>query len=167
MLGLCSFAPESRAEYDEYKVKAAFLLNFAKLVTWPGDTPAGGKLVIGLLGDTEGTAVLTRALEGASLGGTPVEVRHLTSIDGSADCRIVFLARDGVVTPESLLAATRGGRVLTVSEMPGFASQGGMINFFPDGRKLRFEINPGAAEREGLKISSRLLALARVVEEGR
>ena len=164
ILGTGMLAGPIAAEYDEYKVKAAFLLNFARLVTWPQDAPGGNAVVIGLIGDAKATRVLAGALEGSDLSGRPVRVRRIAAEGSCGDCRILFLARKGEMTPERLLAITRGEKVLTVSEVPGFASQGGMINFFPDGRKLRFEINPAAAEREGLKISSRLLALARVIE---
>lgn len=160
-------AMAASADYDEYKVKAAFLLNFARLVEWPEDSgPAPGEpLVVGVHGQGDATGDVTRALEEASVDDHPVSVRRLGSPSEMSQCHIVFVAEeDPASAAEWLRASSRG--VLTVGEATGFAGRGGVINFFVDANKLRFEINKNAAERNGLKVSSRLLRLARLVPDG-
>lgn len=154
------------ADYDEYKVKAAFLLNFARLVEWPeGTGPAPGEpLVVGVHGPGAAAGNVTRALEGASVDDHPVSVRGLNAPSQMSNCHIVFVAEEDPAEAAPWLEA-RGHGVLTVGEATGFAGRGGVINFFVEGNKLRFEINKKAAERNGLKVSSRLLRLARLVPD--
>lgn len=155
------------ADYDEYKVKAAFLLNFARLVEWPGDSgPAPGEpLVVGVHGDAEAARNVARALEGASVNDHPVTVRRLGSPSEIPGSHILFVAVEDAGEAAAWLGARGNRAVLTVGEARGFAGRGGVINFFVEGNKLRFEINKKAAERNGLKISSRLLRLARLVPD--
>lgn len=161
-------AMAASADYDEYKVKAAFLLNFARLVEWPEDSgPAPGEpLVVGVHGHDSATENVTRALDGASVDDHPVAVRQLHAPSQMSDCHIVFVAEQDPEGAAEWLASPGSHGVLTVGEATGFAGRGGVINFFVDGSKLRFEINKKAAERNGLKVSSRLLRLARLVPDG-
>jgi len=157
------------ADYDEYKVKAAFLLNFARLVEWPeGSRPDPGEpLVVGVHGRGSAADNVTRALDDASVGDHPVAVRELDVPAEMSACHIVFVAEEDPEGAAEWLESPGSRGVLTVGEAAGFAGRGGVINFFVEGNKLRFEINKKAAERNGLKVSSRLLRLARLVPDGR
>lgn len=161
---LWMLAPAARAE-SEFDVKAAYLLNFAKLVEWPASAFSGGKgpLVIGVVGRASVSDDLARTFAGASANGHPVEVRRVSAGDGGAlaACHLIFLAEsehgDGV------LAAVQGRPVLVVGETEDFARRGGAIGFVKDGGTLKFEANPKAAARNGLTVSAKLLRVARGV----
>lgn len=150
---------------DEYEVKAAFLLNFARLVEWPRNSaPAPGTpLVIAIVGENSGSKTVSKRLETTRVDGLTVEVRAIEEPSDLTGCHIVFFARGA--DRGDMLDAAEGRSILTVGESDDFARNGGIINFFSEGKKLRFQINPQEAKAAGLKISSRLLRLARLVEE--
>jgi len=77
---------------------------------------------------------------------------------------MIFISKSDRARLAEILPRLSGRQILTVSEAPGFASRGGIINFYLEGNKVRFEINPAAARRDGLKISSQLLNLGKIVE---
>ena len=153
------------ASNDEYRLKAAFLLNFAKLVEWPESTaPApGAPLVLAVVGSAGVRESIAAGLSGADVAGHPVVVRGIDEPSDVAGCHIVFVS-EGEGDATALVAAARGSSALSVGESRDFARLGGVINFFQEDRKLRFEINPDAADRAGLRISSRLLGLARLID---
>jgi YfiR/HmsC-like len=165
-LALGLWAAPLGAAPDDYGTKAAFLLNFAKLVRWPdGAAPAAGApLVIGVAGEPGVVASIASGLEGARLRDHPIEVRALSGPDEIGGCQIVFATGSDPEAAAAWSLAARGSGALLVGEASGFAASGGAINFFVENDRLRFEINPRAADREGLKISSRLLRLARLVD---
>ncbi len=78
-------------------------------------------------------------------------------------CQLVFISKSESRRIDSILPVLGSHPVLTVSEVEGFARQGGVIAFYQDGKKVRFEINIGAAQRIGLKMSSELLRLGKIV----
>ena len=96
--------------------------------------------------------------------GRPIVVRRFTSADEDLRCHVLFIS--ATVSPEEQAAVferLRGVSVLLVGEQPGFAEQGGTVNFFVAENKLRFEINLETAKQDRLKISSKLLRLAKIV----
>jgi hypothetical protein len=145
----------------EYEVKAAFLLNFARFVEWPP-----GELqppVVAVLGDDPFGAVLDETF-GARDGGTAAwQVRRLTRLEDGVRSGILFISRSEEDRLPSILARLRGAPVLTVSDIPRFAERGGIIGLRLEQRKVRFDIAPGPAQESGLKLSSQLLKLARIV----
>lgn len=149
----------------EYAVKAAFLYHFAKFAEWPeaagGPTPPVVHLCV-LGGDPFGQALEELSDRGAD--GLKVDVRHVTGVEDRPRCHILFIsASEGDRVAAHLARASRHG-MLTVSDLAGFARAGGVIQFVLEDGKVRFWINRAAAEREGVRLSSRLLALARIVE---
>jgi hypothetical protein len=156
---------------SEYQVKAAFLYNFAKFVEWPAQTfPADDSpVVIGILGKNPFGEDLERTVRDKSINGRPLAVRSLASLDDPVlkHCQIIFIHPAEKGRLGEILARLKGTPALTVSETEGFTQSGGMINFVMEGRKVRFEINDAAAARAGLKISSKLLSLARKPEANR
>jgi hypothetical protein len=151
------------ASLDEYAVKSAFLLNFARLVEWPAARqPAAGRpFVVAVAGGADVEKALAAGLAGKSVGDNPVIVRRIQSADEVPGTHILYVAGDA---PSGLLDAARRYSVLSVGESKRFAESGGVVNFFTQDQKLRFEINPTAASGAGLKISSRLLGLAVIVK---
>jgi len=152
----------------EYEVKAAFLLNFARLVEWPEDSfpDAHSPLTVGLLSAAPSSERIQEFLEGKSVGSRKVQAQRIESAEEVGGFHLVFVSASSGAEASNVVGATGGGPVLLVGESDGFATSGGTINFFTDGNKVRFEINPKAAEAAGLRVSSRLLRVAKIVSDG-
>ena len=149
----------------EYEIKAAYIYNFINYIDWPENAfpPAGGTITIGVVGDTPFGAALA-VLNGKQVKGRTVALKQIVDIKDLDRCQIVFINSSEKARLPELLEKLKDSRALTVSEIDGFAQQGGIINFISEHNKVRFEINPDAARRLGLNISSELLKLAKVVK---
>ena len=147
----------------EREVKAAYLLNFARFVEWPDSAfeSETSDIIVGFVGPGEPDRKIELGMEARSIRGRPIRVIWLDGIDAVPSCHIVFVPRTAV-HPEAILAAAAGRPILTVGESDSFAARGGVIQLYLEDQVVRFEINRMAAERNGLKISSRLLSLARL-----
>ena len=159
--------PASGADgVDEYDLKAAFLGQFVKFVTWPEER-LGEKeaLVLGVFGQDPFGKRLEDTFQKRKDGERKVTVRRLTKLEELREVHVLFLPEREIARLKEVLAALSGANVLVVGESADFAAQGGSINFYTEEDKLRFEINPEAAKRQKLKISSDLLKLARIVKE--
>jgi len=159
---------ESGSPPLEFQVKAAFLYNFAKFVEWPREAfrDADAAFVICVVDDEEFADALDRAIQGKTVDGRGFQVRRLPASDPTDFCQILYLGAAGSSRLAGLLETLRGAPVLTVGDALGFIRHGGIINFIVRDNRLRFEINPDAASRAGLRISSKLLTLASVVRDG-
>jgi hypothetical protein len=78
-------------------------------------------------------------------------------------CHIAFITAERGEEGREIITAVAGKSILTIGETEGFARSGGVIGFYNEGSKIRFEVNLGAAKNAKLRISSRLLKLARLV----
>jgi hypothetical protein len=144
---------------------ADFLYRLAHFVEWPAGEPSE-PFVIGILHDDEVATALETIVAAKAIDGRPFEIRRLTSPADIVRCRIAFLEpADPCLLPALLDRAARA-HVLTVSVISDFARHGGVIRLVPDGCDLRFEINRQAARDSGLRVSSKLLTLATLVDEG-
>ena len=150
---------------EEHEVKAAFVLKLLNFVQWPND--AGGRdLIIGFIGADATSDALQRQVAGQSINGRKVVVRRMGPEGDLKACQVIFVgASEGKSTP-ALLGRVRGTSVLTVGESAGFGQHGGVVNLLLNGGRIRFEVNPHAAEQAHLQISSRLLSLATIVADG-
>jgi hypothetical protein len=151
----------------EYQVKAAFLYNFAKFVDWPPSAFSDAKqpLDICVYGrDPFGTA-LEDALMGKTIGERRVGLGRATQFQDLVGCHVVFVSASAHETAAELANRLKGRAVLLVGESDGFAASGGTIQFTIEDNRVHFVINPDAADRAGLKISSKLLALAKIVRD--
>jgi hypothetical protein len=170
LLGFAGPGPAETTPADlEYEVKAAFLFNFAKFVEWPPDAfpdPAT-PVTICIVGEDPFGQGLDAVVEGETLNGRRLAVRRLRDLLQARDCHVLFVSRSEKERLPALLAGLRSGGVLTVGEGDGFLEQGGMIRFVLEQNRVRFDINLDAAEHARLKLSSKLLRLARVVNPQR
>ena len=158
-----SHAPLERA------VKAAFVYKFLAYVDWPAhafDSPAG-PLLIGVVGSDSIAAELTHAVAGRAVGTHAIQVRRLKEGESAVGMHVLFVGRGEASRLPAIARAMQGQPTLIVTEWPGALSAGSMINLVvaPDGR-VRFEVALDAAERAGLRLSSRMLALAQSVRPG-
>lgn len=165
-LALSAAAQSAHAPEDE--VKAAFLYNFAKFVDWPTQAFANSSTPIRfcVLGDDRFGETVSNTLQEKSVSGRPVVNSRLQSPAQARPCHVLFVSPENPEALKLALEAIRGLPVLTVSESADFLRLGGMINFVLEEGRVRFEINLEAAERHHLKLSSKLLAVARVVDVG-
>lgn len=150
---------------DEYAVKAAFVLNFARYTQWPEDAFDSPTEPFNLcvLGD-KAIKKSFQALDGKKIGSRPLQVRFRCKRKDADKCNILFFS-DGVdpATLLETLAAVKGKQVLTIGETKTFINSGGVINLFNREERLYFEINETTARKQQLKLSSRLLKLAIIV----
>lgn len=157
--------PEARQAATAPELKAAFLLNFARYTTWPATIlPRGADLSICVSGDNRVADTLIDLARLQQVQDRAVTVRHVKN-DGPDGCHLLFWSGSQTAERQALLQAAADKPVLTVGDAPDFARAGGMINFFIEDQRMRFAINPGAAQRAGLRVSSRLLDLAVIVKE--
>ena len=164
--GILLAAMVSAGTVDEYQVKAAFLYNFAKFVEWPPEAFRSDKepLRICILGANPFGSSLSDVLRGKTVLGRPIALADLTEPTQAADCQIVFVSESDRKRVRLILKTLPRTGVLTVSESDGFAARGGMVNITRQSGHLGFEINADVASDARLRISSRVLQLARIVK---
>ncbi len=150
----------------EYRIKAAFLYNFAKFTVWPAAAFADAKAPLRLcvLGDDPFAGALD-ALEGRTVKNRPIVAGRLSSGDPLGQCHLLFVSASEHGRLGTILESLRGMPVLVVGDTPHFARSGGTIRLKIVGNKVRFEINVRAAQHAKLKIDSRLLKLGRIVDK--
>lgn len=152
------------AQSKDQKVKAAFLLNFANYVEWPATTFSDSNtFTIAVVGRDSLNGALESAMDGKSVGGRKVVVKHLRWDQDLTRCQIL-LVPSGESGNYRKLESLKRSPVLTVGETLGFAQSVGIINFITDSSKVGFEINSKRGQTAGLDISSKLLRLAKVVD---
>lgn len=151
----------------EYRVKAAFLFNFAQFVQWPAQAfpDEQSPLVIGVWGENPFGDYLEQLTAGEKIGERAILVKLLGKVEEAQECQIVFIARSETAQMDRVLAQLNGRSVLTVSDAESFNRRGGMIRFVTEGGKIRFRINVNAAKTAGLVISSKLLRAAGAARE--
>jgi hypothetical protein len=165
-LALCFVATATHADSaTEYQVKAAFLFNFAKFVEWPVEAFPGvdAPLQICVLGQDPFGHEFEEMIADKTVTGHRIEVIHPSGVPQAKACQVLFVASSEKQQVREILHGLREASVLSVGETPGFAKMGGIINFVLDDGRVRFEINVKAAERAHLKISARLLTVAKLI----
>ena len=151
---------------SEYAVKAAFLYNFTKFAEWPEDVLNNrDSLKICIFGTNPFGSNLDKTVAGKKAHSKPIKIIYTTEVNDIIDCQMVFLASNNKKQIEEALTAVTNLSIITVSDLPEFASNGGMIGFYIDDKRVRFEINRRAVHQSDLSFSSRLLKIARIVQE--
>jgi hypothetical protein len=155
------------ADSSEYLIKAGFIYNFANLMQWPVNAfpKADSPIVIGVLGTDTFGGTLDEVLGGKKVNGRPFVVKHLKWGMEMKDCNIVFVSPSETAHLEEIFRLVKGQPILTIGETPSFARRGGIINFIVVDDKVRFEVNVEAAKQADISISSRLLALAKIIPQ--
>jgi hypothetical protein len=150
----------------EYTLKALFLYNFGSYIEWPAKAYADDKspFVIGILGNAPLDATLQEIANTKKIAGRKVVLQRFETVEKLKPCNILFIPR-GVPAEQQQAAidAMKDKPVLVVGETEGFANRGGAVNFFVEQNKIRFEINTDIAKQQQLKVSAKLLALAKII----
>ena len=145
----------------EFQVKAVYLYNFGKFVTWPSDfTERQQSFDLCVLGADPFGVTLDQIVKGERLGGKPANVRRIAAPADADNCAIVFIAGSEERRLADVLPLLARRHVLTVSDMPRFTERGGIIGFVMEGDRVRFAVNQTAAQEAGLQLSSELLKVA-------
>src|SRR5688500_6312794 len=150
--------PHAQEVSQEYQVKAAYLYNFLKYVDWP--EPINRTFMICVAGENPFGSVLDDLTNNERVRGNPVKTELILGLE--ARCDVDFTPRTSNIP--AYVQGADGMQILTVGETPRFIEQGDIVNFILENDKVRFEINRNAAERAGLRFSSRLLQLAKIVD---
>ena len=150
----------------ENEIKAGFLYNFALFVEWPATvaSPARDTFIIGVIGEDLFGRELEKDMQRETVNGRPLVIRHFVRVEDLEFCHILFIRASETGHLGAILEAARHWSTLTVGETASFLAAGGMINFMMKGNRVRFAVNVTPAERAGLRISSKLLNLAEVVQ---
>jgi len=156
------------AQATDIQVKAAFLYKFGAFVEWPQQTFAepGTAFTIGVLGADAVAAELEQISAGRNVHGRPIAVRRLKRGDLVSGLHVLFVGQGEAARLAEVLRAAKAQPLLVVTDAADGLPEGSIINFVPVENKLRFDIAVATAERMQLKISSRLLAVARKVVPG-
>lgn len=168
-LAAASLSADGTAGPNAPEVMAAMIYKFALFVEWPdgeGEVRQA-PFVIGVLGEDPVTRYLDTVTKDKTHQKRRIQVRQLATPGDAKTCQILFISASERKHLQTILTAVGGAAVLTVGEMEAFAESGGMVNFTLEDNRIHFEINEQAAAQAGLKISSRLLSLAKVVKDAR
>jgi hypothetical protein len=150
----------------EYAIKAAYLYQFGHYIQWPANSYVDKQSTfeIGVLGADPFGGALDEIARDKKIDGRRIVIRRFTTMDDYKPCHILFITSSAPLKEElEAIQKTRDVPVLLVGESPGFAQRGGTINLFIEQNKVRFEVNMEVAKQEQLKISSKLLSLAKIV----
>ena len=163
---LCSLAGGAQAQAaGEYQIKAAFLYNFAKFVSWPASSfsDSSAPLRICVFGQDPFGQELRNITADKMVNGRKLQVDDVVDLQPAKSCHILFIASSEKSQLKRILDGVRGASILTVGDTQGFAGLGGIVNFVLEDNRVRFEVNQKAAEQAGLTISSKLLGVAKLV----
>jgi len=147
-------------EQTEFRVKAAFIYNFARFVTWPDSSAMHFNLCA--LGNDPLVEQLD-TLHDKTVHERELRILHLDSLENIDGCQLVYVGRSFMSRQYEVIARLRKQPVLTVSDFDGFTAGGGIIGLRLIDNKVRFEINTSAASTAGLSISSKLLTLSTTI----
>lgn len=154
--------PAETLPSPEYQLKAVFLFNFAQFTAWPANAfaEAQSPLIIGVLGEDLFGPYLSETVRGEKVDARPLAVQHFRRAGEIRNCHVLFISRSEGDRLDQILSSLQGRNILTVSDIPGFTSRGGMIELYMEKNKIRMRINLTAVKTAGLIISSKLLRLA-------
>lgn len=144
------------------ELKAVFLLNFTRFAQWPDLAPET-PLVLCVLGDEPVLDALSAAAQSQHVNDHRIQVTRMTVSGAWPSCHVLFVSRTAVKAAEALLESARVSPILTVSDQGLFAQSAGIIELFAEGDRMKFAVNVNSLGRAHLRLSSRLLALGKIV----
>jgi hypothetical protein len=153
---------EQQITAEEEKIQAAFIWQFLQFIEFPAPASQQEPFVIGVVGSTRVEMFLSDILKQKQFGGGRViELRKITNIDDVVRCNAVFIAPAESVRLAQILGKTRGNPILTIGRDETLLEKGGLVNFYVESAKVRFEYNADEIPASKLRFSSKLLRLGR------
>ena len=161
LTGVMPGGVSASASSKEYKLKAAYLLNFARFIYWPEEAfeKTDNNFNICVYGESPFGESLNK-LADKKIHKKNIKLNYVKKIEGVLGCHIVFICSSEEVVFEELISGFPEANMLTVSDIKGFSANGGMIEFVRVGNKIKFEINLKESARQGIKYRSQLLEVA-------
>ena len=159
--------PAMTSSPEEYEVKAAFIYNIAKFTDWPNDSlglSQDSQIVVGVLGEDPFGSSLDKVLGDKMVRGRTIRIERFKSVGDIQSCQILFISRSEASSISDILSSLGPNAVLTVGDFEEFNRRGGMIRLYVEQNRVRLAINIRAVTHADLKISSRLLNLATIVD---
>lgn len=167
LTALAVTATVARADSKSAELMAAYVYNFARFVEWPaGQFPSPKTPLVLCTPDGEALDGHLLRIHGRQAQNRRILVRVVDADDNLTGCHLLFLPARETTIAAALLATAAGKPVLTIANAADFTAQGGMIALFIDADRVHFDINRERAQASGLRVSSRLLALARAPRGG-
>jgi hypothetical protein len=157
----------SASASEEYKVKAAFLYNFARYVRWPSDAfvDDDAPVIVAVFGDDPFGSTLVDALAGKQIGERRFVIERIAAVDKLRPVHLLFVPDTSERDIGAIVEHYAGTSTLIVGDSLKTVEVNGSIGFFIEQKKVRFAINTAAIKRGNLEVSSQLLKLARIVGE--
>jgi YfiR/HmsC-like len=164
---LAAARQEGSAASPEYMIKAAYLLNFARLIEWPRDAfaTADSPVTIGIIGDDPFGSALDLTVEGKRISNRRIAIQRLQWNQDLRRCHILFMSASESLRIGELASRVAGLPILIVGDTSRLATRGATINFTIEDDRVRFEVNVDAARRARLNVSSQILRVAKIVRE--
>jgi len=155
-------------QYTEYELKSAYVYNFGKFIEWPDsvlNNPAA-PFIIGVYGNNDFCEVLKQTIQNKTIKNRSVLIINVTTNDEMLSCSVIFISKVNKLQLAQIIHQVANKPILTVGDnIEEFCQSGGIINFTGQYSQKRFEINSKASARASLIISSKLLALSRIVTD--
>lgn len=164
LAALCSLLIPNLAPaepHDEDRVKAAVVLQLTKFVEWPPRIGVAASIRVCVAGKEGWTPLLEEASKGQTIAGKPIQVQLVRSKSEAATCHILLL---GPELKEATRLEILKTPALTISDIPGFSAEGGMVEIAVENGRVVFNLAPRTALRQGMRFSSKLIRLANIVE---
>lgn len=161
------FAPQTSQTPSAAEIKAAFIFNFAKFTEWPPQSFAspGDPIKVAFWGAEDVRSAFQSLYAGKEINGRKVETRKLKSAEDLMACEVLFISAANGALSTGARKPALDASTLVIGESEDFLARGGMIRLFVDGNRMRFDVNLAAVNRGKVRLSSKLLALARSVVE--
>ena len=163
-LAMADAAHAATDPISDVSIKAAFLYNFAKFTEWPGLAP-DAPLTLCVVGDSRIAAALVDTVRNQRIGAHAIEARSIANDAPLRSCDLLFVSTSETRRAMAVLDTLKALPILTVSDGKDFSRSGGIVEFFVESGQMRFAINTDAVGRSGLRLSSRLLGLAKIVRD--
>lgn len=168
VLSACAAAQADDLSSAEIQIKAAFLYKFTAYVEWPKSSfkDPESPITIGVVGAEEVADELRRIVSGRSVQNRGLTVEVVNKESELTGVHVLFVGREAAARAARLIEGARQRPILIVTDAADGLDRGSIINFVMVKRRVQFEISVDAAEKAGLALSSRLLAVALRVKKG-
>lgn len=148
-------------------LRAAFLYNFVKFTEWPNESLSTGSLTLCVLDDSAVEGALSELVGNSTINGRAVTISRNASGARLRTCQLLYVGESTAGRASAILEELLGAPVLTVSTGDEFVRLGGIVGLFLEDGRMRFAVNAEAAQRAGVRLSSKLLQLAKIFKDDR
>lgn len=149
----------------EAKLKAAYIFHFLQFIEWPDSTFANenSPIVLAVLGKDPFGKILDETINSEKIGKRAIILKRIESVSEIGSCHVLYISSSEENKYKNILKHIGISPVLTISDIINFGLAGGDINFYIEENKVRFAINVQGVKESDLRISSKLLRLAKII----